>query len=279
MNPKKVLYVSDLDGTLLTPASQISSFTAEILNQLIDQGLLFSIATARTPATVVSLMKDVNVSLPVILMTGALIYDISNKKYLSVSAFSVDVVSELIDKISPFGHFPMIYYIERSVLHVAYRNPLSDFERQFMCERDGSPYKKFIAVDCLPIPEQTVLVFLMGEYSKLEQIYHAVSSVQGQCSYLYHDIACYEQGFLEIYPAGTSKARAIKWLASFVCAEEVVVFGDNRNDISMFEVANRSCAMNNAMIEVKNYATHVIASNAEDGVAHFLLEDFSTDII
>lgn len=267
--------MSDLDGTLLNPESQISSFTAKTLNRLIEKGMLFSIATARTPATVVSLMNEVNIILPVVLMTGALIYDIPNRKYLSVSAFADGVVADLLDRIAPFGHPPMVYYIHRSLLHVAYREPLSAFERQFVREREGTPYKKFIAVERNPADsEQIVLVFFMGKYSELEQIHHAISSVSGQCSYLYHDIACYEQGYLEVYPAGTSKARAIRQLAAMSQADEIVVFGDNRNDIPMFEVADRSCAMNNAMDEVKDKATHIISSNAEDGVARFLSDDF-----
>ncbi len=278
MHPKKTLYISDLDGTLLNPESQISSYTANALNRLIGQGMLFSIATARTPATVVSLMKEINIALPVVLMTGALIYDIRNNTYLSISAFNDDVVADLLNRIAPFKEFPMIYYIDHSMLNVAYRPPLSEPERLFMQEREGTPYKKFIAVgQATTVPKQTVLVLFMGEYAKLEQIRQTISSVPGQCSYLYHDIACYEQGFLEIYPAGTSKAEAIKQLASFTQADEIVVFGDNRNDLPMFEAAHRSCAVNNAMAEVKAQATHIIASNAENGVARFLERVFNTD--
>lgn len=63
------MYVSDLDGTLLNLQSRVSSFTASALNRLIADGMLFSIATARTPATVVALMDAVEMRLPVVLMT------------------------------------------------------------------------------------------------------------------------------------------------------------------------------------------------------------------
>ncbi|MBQ5325810.1 MAG: HAD hydrolase family protein, partial [Oscillospiraceae bacterium] len=42
----KTLYISDLDGTLLNSDAEISSFTANALNSLIEKGLLFSYATA-----------------------------------------------------------------------------------------------------------------------------------------------------------------------------------------------------------------------------------------
>ena len=62
-NDKKVrtLYVSDMDGTLLNEESVLSPGTIDTLNRVIeDLGGLFTVATARTPATVVPLMQDVH---------------------------------------------------------------------------------------------------------------------------------------------------------------------------------------------------------------------------
>lgn len=51
-----------------------------------------------------------------------------------------------------------------------------------------------------------------------------------------------------------------------------MVFGDGKNDIDMFELADESYAVSNAVPELKEAATGVIASNDEDGVARWLLE-------
>ena len=50
----------------------------------------------------------------------------------------------------------------------------------------------------------------------------------------------------------------------------LVVFGDGLNDIPMFNVADESYAVANALEEVKRIATGVIGSNEEDAVAGFL---------
>ena len=42
----------------------------------------------------------------------------------------------------------------------------------------------------------------------------------------------------------------------------------------MFEIADRSYAMENAVDEAKAKATRTIASNTNDGVAQFLLEEY-----
>jgi hydroxymethylpyrimidine pyrophosphatase-like HAD family hydrolase len=52
--------------------------------------------------------------------------------------------------------------------------------------------------------------------------------------------------------------------------EQVIVFGDNLNDLSMFEVAGTRLAVSNARNELKEKADSLIASNDEDGVAHYI---------
>lgn len=49
---------------------------------------------------------------------------------------------------------------------------------------------------------------------------------------------------------------------------EVVVVGDGRNDVAMFERSGLSIAMGNACPEVKQKADFVTDSNREDGFAN-----------
>ena len=73
---RKSLYVSDMDGTLLNSNSVLSQYTTDKLNELIaNEGVLFTVATARTPATVVSLMSNIKATVPFIVMTGAALWD------------------------------------------------------------------------------------------------------------------------------------------------------------------------------------------------------------
>ena len=71
-------------------------------------------------------------------------------------------------------------------------------------------------------------------------------------------------------PKSTSKANAVLRLKEYLKAERVVVFGDGKNDVDMFEIADECYAVENAVEELKNIATAVIQSNNEDGVAKWL---------
>ncbi|MHA2023101.1 MAG: HAD family hydrolase, partial [Candidatus Thorarchaeota archaeon] len=87
----------------------------------------------------------------------------------------------------------------------------------------------------------------------------------------------YSPGFfwLTAHDKRATKDRAVKELQKLtgLSHREVVVFGDNANDISMFKMADRSIAVSNAIEELKKHSTQVIGSNNEDSVAHFIQSD------
>ena len=62
----RTLYISDLDGTLLGPNVMLSERTVRILNNLMSQGVLFTVATARSIASVKYILKDLEITLPII---------------------------------------------------------------------------------------------------------------------------------------------------------------------------------------------------------------------
>ena len=78
------LFVTDLDGTLINSKREVPQKSLEILNKLIEEGVNFTVATARTPATAVEILQNLNLKLPVALMNGVLIYDTKELKYIDI---------------------------------------------------------------------------------------------------------------------------------------------------------------------------------------------------
>lgn len=82
---------------------------------------------------------------------------------------------------------------------------------------------------------------------------------------------------IELMPPGVSKGNAITVLAEHlgISMEDVMVFGDDKNDLSMIRCAGWSVAMKNAsqdIIDAAKYCTP--GTNDEDGIADFILENF-----
>ena len=78
--------------------------------------------------------------------------------------------------------------------------------------------------------------------------------------------------YYEVMPKGLSKGSSIIEACKIfgIDIKDTVVFGDEMNDISMFEVAGTGVAMGNAVDPIKNIADYVTKSNNEDGIAYYL---------
>lgn len=79
---------------------------------------------------------------------------------------------------------------------------------------------------------------------------------------------------IEVMEHGASKGAALVWLCGHlgVDARDAVAFGDNLNDIEMIRAAGTGVAVANAEPEVRAAADLVCASNDEDGVAHAITD-------
>ncbi len=81
-----------------------------------------------------------------------------------------------------------------------------------------------------------------------------------------------ETSVLEIAPNHVTKATALEAVATHyqVAREHIIAFGDEENDLEMISFAGQGVAMDNAITELKEVATHITASNEKDGIAIYL---------
>ena len=91
----KTLYISDLDGTLLRLDETVSAFTAETVNRLEAEGILFSYATARSYLTASKVTAGITARLPVIVYNGAFIIDSGTRAILSSTYFTEAEAEEI----------------------------------------------------------------------------------------------------------------------------------------------------------------------------------------
>ncbi|WP_443701718.1 Cof-type HAD-IIB family hydrolase [Prevotella sp.] len=281
MKPCKTLYVSDMDGTLLNSSSVLSETTTAKLNKLIGEGALFTVATARTPATVVELMKNVDSNLPYIVMAGCATWDNRKKGYESARIISNSSIERLIGIFEKNGNNPFIYYKNGNQIVVNHVKELTAEEKEFIEPRIKTPLKILKTCSSLTVDttlEGAMLIFSMGKFEALRNIADEIDKEGIDCTYnCYHDIFKKDEGFIDIYVNGTTKAAAIKELTRKIGAERIVVFGDNLNDIPMMKVADWSVAVSNAFDEVKKYANEITESNDEDAVVRWIERDIENN--
>ncbi len=289
----KTLYITDLDGTLLDSNIAVSEQSIEMLNRAIDMGALISVATARTPATLASLLKNIRFRLPIIVMTGAALWDRESNTYSDVCRFAPEKVNEIRKVYEKYSLPSFIYTLRDNMMHIYHQGPLSDRERAFVAERLDSPYKTFHLCDAplasfnfgkseitydtpIAIPEvmeDAILFFGMQKTGPDHPAFEALSKISDINPMFYPDANTPEITMIEAFPAGASKRNGIRRLKELTGADRVVVFGDNLNDLPMFEEADVAVAVSNALPEVKAKADVVIGDHNDNVVAAYILED------
>lgn len=275
---QKTLFVSDLDGTLLGADSRLSAGTVALLNDSIASGKLFSVATARTPATVDPILRDVNINIPAVVMTGAALWVPGTHDFSSVCYMAPETVEKLVDAYHR-TEFPIfLFRLLDGVLNIYHvGGKLSPLEQRFMEERLASPFKRFHidpeGREILPDSyESTVIFYGMQPNGKALRALEATRTIEGCRPQLYHDIYGPEIAIVDAFSPKATKANAVRELAASVGASRIVAFGDNINDLPMLEAADVAVAVENALPEVKAVADIVIGPNTEDSVARFISE-------
>ena len=272
------LFVTDLDGTLINSKREVPKKSVEILNKLIDKGVNFTVATARTPATAVEILQDLNLKLPVALMNGVLIYDTKELKYIDIKGIEKESANKVLDIFKSYNKNPLVYGVKDNHLWVYHKEFENIYEYNFYKERADKKLKTFVKVKDYDssLSDSNIINFVaFDNYDKIRDIAEKIKSIEGVTVNYYKDVYedCY---FLEAYSSEASKANGIKYLSKYINYSKVICFGDNLNDIPMFELADEAYATANAAEEIKKIDTDVIGSCEEDGVAEFLANRFKT---
>ena len=269
----KNIYITDLDHTFLRNDLSVSDYTKKIWNSY-SQDSILSIATARTYMKTAQFLGGVDVNAPMILLDGALIA-MMDKKIIDTKFLGRDVSDMIIDEGWKFGIYPFILSLEDSKnLKEAFLHDevLNKHQAQVLTRYSSADnLQKYSGIRAM---DENFKIVYMGEEELLRELAEHLENIFGDdLKYILAPeayVGCY---FLTILHPKADKSHGIQAVSEYVGfdLEDLTVFGDNFNDIGMFELAGTSVAMLNAQPEVKDKADIVLKhNNDEDGVAKYL---------
>ena len=272
MNTNKTLYISDLDGTLLNQSAKLTAYTENVLNSMMEKGLNFSVATARLLEPVRNMLANLKINVPIVLMNGVLIYDIEHDEYIRVSKIFPEAVITIVKEINKFEISGFMYELNNGkfmTYHEFFRQqPIPEY-----LEKRAVSYKSI----CVPngfssiSPDNIVYFTLINTQERLQPLHDALVVAQPDLNLaFYKNIYSEDMWFLEIFSKDASKKNAIIYLKETFGFERVVGFGDNHNDLPMFQICDIRVAVDNAITEIKEAADFVCDTNDNDGVAKWL---------
>lgn len=275
---EKTLYVSDLDGTLMHKDLKISDFSVKTINALVEKGVAFTYATARSISSAGTITKDLKLNLPVITRNGAVLADNNTGKIIEKALFTekeVEMLKEMLPELPKTG-FVSCYFgddmkkVFAGSLHTAELQGYLDYYKD-------DPSVVTVSALSEMFMGNPGYVTIIGNKDETEPLYLRTREYNGwEC--LFQKDVYRDEYWLEIAPRNSTKAKSILKLKEEYGFDKLVVFGDSANDITMFRIADEAYAVSNAVDELKALATGIIGSNEEDAVAKFLIDHLDSSI-
>jgi Cof subfamily protein (haloacid dehalogenase superfamily) len=270
------LYLSDLDGTLLNSAGEVSARTRGLLEELLRSGLQFSVASARSHFSIRKLFGELPFPLPIIEFNGAFLTEYATGRHLEVYSLGQELGEAIFDRILAAGLRPFVcsYNGREDCLHYdELINPgMVWYERRRRAAQDPRLRRTLRLKETLA--EDVVSLTVMAhDAPRVQALRDELRERFGEELQLF----CYENEYdhgnwwLTIHHAAASKHIAMHRLRETHAPDaELVALGDNVNDLLMLQHADLAVAVGNAVEPVRAAAHHVIGTNDEDSVARFL---------
>ena len=270
---EKTLYVSDLDGTLLTPEQRLSPFTVRVLEYLLGQGVAFTYATARSGYSAAAVTQGLESPLPVILYNGAFVRLGPQGEVLLRQGFSPKQGEAVKKLLARWEIQPLVYTLLEGKERVRWvPGKETPGVARYLESRQGDP--RLLPAQEASLYEGEVFYFTcIGRREELLPAWEALRREEGACALLQEEIYQPGEFWLEVMPAGATKANGARRLKEGLGCSSMVCFGDGLNDLPLLQAADHACAVANAVPELRAAADEVIPSNAQDGVAKWLLAD------
>lgn len=260
------MIVSDLDGTLLKNDKTISNKNIKLINEAVNRGIKFVIATGRIYESARYYSESIGFKMDICSCNGAYTKNIDNV----ILEENIDYDSlENIDSIAKKYDLHYYFYNTNTIYtRVNKREDLSKFYPNIKGPLDFYKYEDIEEIKSknVPIykgiivsPKPEILVNVNEELKLLSNISTTSSHMNN----------------IEINKKDVNKGLAVKKLAEKydIDLKDIISIGDNINDISMLEICGLSVAVKNSNDRVKNIADYETVSNEEDAIGN-IIEEF-----
>lgn len=281
------MIVMDMDGTLLNDDSKLTTYTIETLIEVQKKGVRLVLSSGRSHIT----LKDYSNALKMNEYNGYLIcangisrYNCETNEIKYLQKISLEEEKMLFDNFSKHNVEIMavnddyLYdynapeYLKEKIAYKKENNIVNDIytggPKGIYHDQTKNKYR-VINVDNFNDNDPVNKVIIGQNKDVLDDaIKKTPETIKN--SFTFNKTT---DLWLEISPKGVSKGNNLKTLAEElnIGLDEIMVFGDGENDLSMLNLVDNSVCMLNGMDSVKKQVKYISDySNNEDGVARFV---------
>ena len=259
---------TDLDGTLLPASKNISPCLGEIINKLEKRGIIFFPVTGKTLSLTEQTFADLKIQdLPMVCLDGAVIR-LNGQVLWNPETF---LRSEMVSEIMALTESISLFMFDRDVLYI----------RGTVKEDIHKPWAPSYGADpeCAGLSSVTHLILVHKNRSYLENTAEKIKPVLGSEARSY--ISLFHGYFnLLVCSKNLSKSEGAQTLLKHygLTLQDMLFFGDWKNDITLLKKAGFPVAMKNSVPGVAAHSHSVtLFTNEEKGVEKFLVNFFGLE--
>lgn len=264
----------DLDGTIVTKNNEITKRTMMAIQHLKSKNIKIGIATGRSFFFTKNIAKLLNVDLPTICTNGSWIVDYNPIEDRFISTYQKFIEKEDQQKILDFLNENNIDYLvhtangffSNSEKNFSYLNLLKT-QKSF---NENKNYKFGIFSNLKDFYNLDIFKFSLTK-SENNLIIDFLNNLE------FSSFAFSTSKTFDVFHKDCDKGNAIKnlMLDQKIKKHELMVFGDNENDIGMFKLTSKSIIVGNLNENVKKFARYKTEFDCEnEGVADFIFRRF-----
>jgi 5-amino-6-(5-phospho-D-ribitylamino)uracil phosphatase len=264
------LLAIDIDGTLVNSRDELTPATRAALARAGAAGIHVVLATGRRYSHALPLVQQLEIDVPLITASGALVKDPIDHRTLYHARFEPQVLPEVVAIVDRAGFDPVLCgdtYAEGFDFYHARREARTPELAHYLAM---NPHRSRLWPEMLTnLPPGIFGGFVVGTLEQMHELEGLLrQKMQGKLhTHVLHPPR-YKGFFVEISPAGVTKWSAVQRLAAEwgIAESEICAVGDDVNDIPMIRAAGLGVAMGNAQPSVKAAADRIAPTHDEDGL-------------
>ncbi len=260
--------MSDIDATLIDSEFRITEYNKEMIRRVRDAGIDFMLCTGRIFGSARPYAKFLDLNTPIIASNGAITMEWRSRRELFGTPMNPGLCAEIFD------------ILDQNGLHYHFYSKEAFYTRKFLNE--GSAIRSLN--EKLPEDERFPMLEISDPAGAAarDPVYKiSVRCIRKEDAKKFTDLFADRRDIAvtssfsdnyEISAPGVDKGAALARYAEMrgIRPEEIISFGDNKNDVGMIRYAGLGVAVGNAVEELKEAADCVTDTNENSGVGKTL---------
>jgi Cof subfamily protein (haloacid dehalogenase superfamily) len=251
------LVLADVDGTLVTPDKVLTERAIAAVSQLYQADIVFTVTSGRPPMGMAMLIEPLSLRGPIAAFNGGLVVhpDMSPIEQKTIPSDMVaEIVKVMQESVDVWIYQDADWFItDPRAAHVARETSTVQFDAKVVDSLEG-------------ITERVEKITGVSDDHDL------IAKVEQDLRDRFGDHVTANRSqpyYVDVTHPEANKGGVVAYLAQHYEIEpsEIATMGDMPNDVSMFTPSGLSIAMGQAEDDVKTAATHVSASNEDEGFA------------